>query len=95
MSRARWPLVFGLLNTDCLWVFDEIQLMGSGLATTAQLEAFRLMLENRRAAIKGHGCRCLWMSATMQEDWLKTVDFDPASLDILQLQCQPFYNISL
>src|SRR5581483_10338194 len=28
-SRSRWPVQFGLLNTDCLWVFDEIQLMGS------------------------------------------------------------------
>ena len=44
MSRYRWPTHFGLLHTDCLWVFDEIQLMGSGLATTAQLEAFRTVL---------------------------------------------------
>ncbi len=28
MSRSRWPVQFGLLNNDCLWVFDEIQLMG-------------------------------------------------------------------
>ena len=27
MSRFRWPLQFALLNNDCLWVFDEIQLM--------------------------------------------------------------------
>ena len=44
MSRYRWPMHFGLLNDDCLSVFDEIQLMGSGLATTAQLEAFRKKL---------------------------------------------------
>ncbi len=41
LGRARWPLPYGLLNNDCLWVFDEVQLMGSGLATTAQLAAFR------------------------------------------------------
>jgi CRISPR-associated endonuclease/helicase Cas3 len=41
MSRFRWPIHFGLLNNDCLWVMDEIQLMGSGLATTTQLQAFR------------------------------------------------------
>ena len=27
---------FALLNNDCLWVMDEVQLMGNGLATTAQ-----------------------------------------------------------
>jgi len=75
-SRARWPMHFGLLNTDCLWVFDEIQLMGSGLATTAQLEAFRRMLPGtENGAVNHDGCRSVWMSATMQPDWLKTVDF--------------------
>jgi len=69
--RSRWPMQFGLLHTDCLWVFDEIQLMGTGLATTAQLEAFRRMLGSK----DGHGCQSVWMSATMRRDWLKTVDF--------------------
>lgn len=76
MSRARWPMQFGLLHTQCLWVFDEIQLMGPGLATTSQLEALRSLLGNRY----DHGCRSVWMSATLQRDWLRTVDFDPASL---------------
>jgi CRISPR-associated endonuclease/helicase Cas3 len=39
--RPRWPIEFGLLNNDCLWVFDEVQLLGPGLATGLQLEAFR------------------------------------------------------
>ncbi|HEY5914100.1 MAG TPA: DEAD/DEAH box helicase, partial [Verrucomicrobiae bacterium] len=30
MSRYRWPMHFGLLNSDCLWVMDEVQLMGPG-----------------------------------------------------------------
>ena len=30
MSRYRWPMHFGLLNNDCLWVMDEVQLMGPG-----------------------------------------------------------------
>lgn len=42
MSRYRWPMHFGLLNNDCLWVLDEIQLMGPGLTTACQLEALRL-----------------------------------------------------
>lgn len=73
MSRYRWPMHFGLLNNDALWVFDEVQLMGAGLPTTAQIEAFR-----KQQA--GTGCFSWWMSATSDRSWLKTVDFDPASL---------------
>ena len=39
--RARWPMEFGLLNQDSLWVMDEVQLMDVGLATSAQLQVFR------------------------------------------------------
>jgi len=76
-TRSRWPIQFGLLNTDCLWVYDEIQLMGAGLATTAQLQAFRRLLPNKdgEKARNSHGCRSVWMSATTRKDWLKTVDF--------------------
>ena len=41
-SRALWPMEFALLHEDAQWVFDEVQLMGAGRATSAQLEAFRL-----------------------------------------------------
>jgi CRISPR-associated endonuclease/helicase Cas3 len=34
MSRYRWPMHFGLLNNDCLWVMDETQLMGVGVETS-------------------------------------------------------------
>ena len=74
MSRFRWPLHFGLLNNDALWVFDEVQLMGSGLPTTAQLEAFRATMPPAAR------CHSWWMSATSEHDWLKTVDFDPKNL---------------
>ena len=40
-SRAVWPMEFALLHLDSQWVFDEVQLMGTGRATSAQLEAFR------------------------------------------------------
>jgi CRISPR-associated endonuclease/helicase Cas3 len=40
-GRFRWPIDFGLLNNDCLWVFDELQLMGSGVSTSAQLAGLR------------------------------------------------------
>ncbi|HUJ08796.1 MAG TPA: CRISPR-associated helicase Cas3' [Verrucomicrobiae bacterium] len=85
LSRYRWPMHFGLLHTDCLWVFDEIQLMGSGLATTAQLEAFRKKFTS-------NGCASIWMSATLQRDWLKTVDFDPSSLQLEQLSSDDLAN---
>lgn len=81
MSRYRWPVQFGLLNNDCLWVFDEIQLMGAGLATTAQLEAFRQKFWPPACA-----CQSVWMSATLDRSWLRTVDFDPESLRTLELE---------
>lgn len=69
MSRYRWPVQFGLLNNDCLWVMDEVQLMGNGLATTTQLQAFRRMMGTTRHV------QSVWMSATIHPNWLKTVDF--------------------
>lgn len=71
MSRYQWPVHFALLHNDALWVFDEVQLMGSGLRTSAQLEAFR-----REFNVHG-GARSLWLSATLNTDWFKTVDFVP------------------
>lgn len=71
MSRYQWPVHFALLHNDVLWVFDEIQLMGAGLPTSAQLEAFR------RALPLGKNSRTLWVSATLNPDWLATVDFRP------------------
>jgi CRISPR-associated endonuclease/helicase Cas3 len=70
-SRYRWPVDFALLHNDALWVFDEVQLTGATLATSAQLEAFR-----RRFCL-GRDSRTLWMSATLDPAWLKTVDFAP------------------
>lgn len=71
MSRYQWPIHFSLLHNDCLWVYDEMQLMGAGLATSAQLEAFR------RSFILAKTSRSLWVSATLRRDWLATVDLRP------------------
>lgn len=69
MSRYQWPVHFALLHNDALWVFDEVQLMGTALPTSAQLEAFRRKGETARPTLS------LWVSATLRSDWLKTVDF--------------------
>lgn len=79
MSRYQWPVNFAWLHNDALWVFDEVQLMGPGLKTSAQLEAFRRRLGS------SSGSRSLWVSATLNRDWLGTVDFDPASAIPLKL----------
>lgn len=71
MSRYQWPIHFSLLHNDCLWVFDEVQLMGAGLTTSAQLEAFR------RSFPLAKSSRSLWVSATLNRDWLATVDLAP------------------
>ena len=67
-SRFRWPTRFGLLNSDVLWVVDEVQLLGPGLATTTQLQALRRLLGTQGPT------RTLWMSATLEPSWLRTVD---------------------
>ncbi len=69
-ARARWPMEFGLLNQDALWVMDEAQLMDVGLATSAQLQAFR----DHDRAKHLRPCHTWWMSATLQPDWLHSVD---------------------
>lgn len=67
--RARWPMEFGLLNQDALWVMDEAQLMDVGLATSGQLQAFRE--EDRSANKTLRPCFTWWMSATLQPSWLE------------------------
>jgi CRISPR-associated endonuclease/helicase Cas3 len=68
-SRFHWPIDFGLLNNDCLWVFDEPQLMDSGVSTSAQLAGLRQSLSTFGQ------CPSVWMSATLEPRWLDTVDF--------------------
>lgn len=67
-GRARWPVEFGLVNSDALWVMDEVQLMDVGLATSGQLQAFRA--EDARGGKTIRPCHTWWMSATLQRSWL-------------------------
>lgn len=64
-ARARWPIDFGLLSQDALWVLDEVQLMGVGFATALQLAAFRAGAPTLRP------CFTWAMSATLQQGWLE------------------------
>lgn len=76
-NRAAWPIDFGLINTDTLWVLDEVQLLDAAVATSAQLSAFR------RDPSLGYGAQpdhTTWMSATLHPDWVATVDH-PALAD--------------
>lgn len=68
MSRYMWPVHFALLNNDCQWVLDEVQLMGVGLSTSVQLQAFRETLATYGTS------RSMWMSATLDAGRLDTVD---------------------
>ncbi len=69
MSKFRWPIHYAFLNNDSFWVIDEMQLMGSGLETTAQLQAFR----------DYYGCygnsTTIWTSATACLNRIKTIDY--------------------
>ncbi len=69
MSRYRWPMHFGLLGNDCLWIMDEVQLMGSGLATTVQIDLFQKCYWK-----PARPCYFLWMSATLGGSMLATRD---------------------
>jgi CRISPR-associated endonuclease/helicase Cas3 len=69
LSRYRWPMHFGLLNNDCLWVMDETQLMGPGLWTSGQLDWMR---NHRFGVLKP--CVTWWMSATPSSVFLDTPD---------------------
>jgi CRISPR-associated endonuclease/helicase Cas3 len=71
MSRHRWPMQFALLNNDCLWVLDETQLMGVGVETSAQLSGLRQKLTDLK---QNAGINTWWMSATLDESQLATID---------------------
>lgn len=78
-SRFAWPVAFGLLNNDCRWVFDEVQLMGPARATSAQLHGLR-----RQLGVVGR-CETVWMSATVDHASLNTVDHPHDGEDVVRL----------
>ena len=86
-----WPVEYGLLNNDCLWVMDEVQLMENGLPTSTQLAGLR-----QKLGVFGPS-HSMWMSATVKPDWLGTIDH-PAPDDVpqtLELQLDDLANPNL
>lgn len=81
-----WPIEFGLLNVDALWVMDEVQLMGPARTTSVQLQLF-----SEQSHTEGFPSRqTLWMSATMgarpgstdPPAWMKTPEWDARALRV-------------
>jgi CRISPR-associated endonuclease/helicase Cas3 len=88
-ARGRWPVEYGLLHTDALWVMDEVQLMGVGLATSEQLQVFRDQpIESQGTGLPGGiglpGATTWWMSATLRPEWWASVDWNPSAIEALR-----------
>ncbi len=75
-SRFAWPIDFGLFNTGCQWVFDEVQLMGAALAASRQLHGLRAVLGTAAP------CASMWMSATVDREALATIDCPHIATDV-------------
>ena len=58
MKPYYWPIAFGLVNVDALWVLDEVQLMGVGRTTSVQLHQFQRSPQHLPR-------ESFWMSATI------------------------------
>jgi CRISPR-associated endonuclease/helicase Cas3 len=59
---AYWPIDFGTINADSLWVLDEVQLMGVGRTTSAQLQ---LLAPKESEHVRVPRRHTIWMSATL------------------------------
>ena len=89
-SPFMWPVEHGLLNNDCLWVMDEVQLMANGLATSLQLAGLRRKLKTFGPS------QSMWMSATAKAQWLETIDHDaPTVNEVMELGAEDMADASL
>lgn len=79
-GESRWtcPIDFGLFNNGVQWVFDEVQLMGPALPTSLQLDGLRAQLGVAAPS------RSMWMSATVDDGQMATVDH-PGSTEAIEL----------
>ncbi|OPG09292.1 CRISPR-associated endonuclease Cas3'' [Microbispora sp. GKU 823] len=81
-SRPRWPISYALLHSDTQWVFDETQLLGPAVPTSAQLQGLRDSLGTAAPTAT------MWMSATLAEEGLSTVDHDVTALRTVELTAE-------
>ncbi|GAA1021433.1 hypothetical protein Aple_073830 [Acrocarpospora pleiomorpha] len=81
-ARAKWPISYALLHADTQWVFDETQLLGPALPTSAQLQGLRDALGTAAST------QTMWMSATLAEEGLTTVDHDTGGLRTVELSAE-------
>ncbi len=89
-SPFMWPVEYGLLNNDCLWVMDEVQLMANGLPTSTQLAGLRRKLKTFGPTAS------IWMSATAKAQWLDTIDHPaPCDDDVMELGDDDMENSNL
>jgi CRISPR-associated endonuclease/helicase Cas3 len=63
-APAQWPIEFGLLHQDALWVLDEVQLMDVGLATSVSLAGLRKDIERKGVSLRP--TNTWWISPTLQ-----------------------------
>ncbi|MYC26372.1 MAG: CRISPR-associated helicase Cas3' [Gammaproteobacteria bacterium] len=88
-SPTNWPIIFGFLNNDCMWIMDEVQIMENALPTAIQLARMR-------DEFKTYGAhKTVLMSATINQDWLETVDSPRDSLSIYNFDMKKDSNESL
>ncbi|GAA4199852.1 hypothetical protein GCM10023074_30890 [Microbispora amethystogenes] len=81
-SRPKWPISYALLHSDTQWVFDETQLLGPALPTSAQLQGLRDRLGTAAPTAT------MWMSATLAEEGLSTADHDVTALRTVELTAE-------
>ena len=79
IARATYPIDFALTTNGAHWVIDEIQLCPESTTTLRQLAAFT----TRFGTAEPFGLTC--MSATVDEDLLKTVDHRKIG-DVIQIR---------
>jgi CRISPR-associated endonuclease/helicase Cas3 len=83
-----WPVEFGLLNVDTLWVMDEVQLMGPARTTSVQLQLFSTDRATADRDDHWPPRHTLWMSATLgakpgsidPPSWMKTPEWGSRKL---------------
>lgn len=86
---SEWPVEFGLLNVDSLWVMDEVQLMGPARTTGVQLQLFAQDIRPPEDSDQWPSRQTLWMSATLGAQvgsteapiWMRTPEWGSRELE--------------